>query len=309
MIAREPTDRYDLVRPIRHVNHLVCGIYVVGKEGDEKSYVKKIAVGRPALECIFREYRALKVLDHPNIIKMMEAFADMDALEGAIVVEYHTGGDLLSLVNDHIRTQQTVGADTVTTILKNLAAALAYCHHGIRTPNDPLPAWDPIIHKDMKLENVFLHPDNTAPGGLTAILGDFGWATNERCERALRRRPRGAFRSPGDPNWRPPESPRITEKSDVWGLAAVVACVCQLVVVPRGLLVLQRRLRRPGGGEDYGGVAPPPWAWEWAWVVDAGVYGERVGEVVAGMGRVDVGGRWDSRRVLGEVEGLELGLG
>ncbi|KAL1644938.1 hypothetical protein SLS58_004009 [Diplodia intermedia] len=187
---------------------------------------------------------------------------------GAIVVEYHRGGDLL-------------GAEAVKSIFKDLAGALAYCHFGIRTPNDPLPNWDAIIHKDMKLENVFLRPSAAAPGGLVSILGDFGWATNERAEHALLRRPRGAPRSPGDPNWLPPEAPRITEKSDVWGLAAVVACACQRAVVPRAL-------RRAAADGKY---------------VVADVYGgRRLGAILEAMARVDVGRRWDSRVVLREVE-------
>ncbi|KKY21069.1 putative nek protein kinase [Diplodia seriata] len=141
---------------------------------------------------------------------MVECFINQDTTLGAIVVEYHRGGDLLS----HRRAGRPITAEAVKSIFKDLAGALAYCHFGIRTPNDPLPAWDAIIHKDMKLENVFLRPDAAAPGGLVSILGDFGWATNERAERTLLYRPRGAARSPGDPNWLAPEAPRITEKSD-----------------------------------------------------------------------------------------------
>ncbi|KAB2572352.1 G2-specific protein kinase fin1 [Lasiodiplodia theobromae] len=210
----------------------------------------------------------------------------MDTMMGAIIVEYHMAGDLSQLITE---SQKEIGTEAVKNIFKDLAAALAYCHYGIRAPDSPLPNWDAVIHKDIRLENIFLSPDNNAPGGLISILGDFGSSTNEAAELQLRRQPRGANRPGGDQDWLPPEAPRLTAKSDVWGLATVMACVCQRVAQPR-------ELRKTLGNYHVGG--------------DDGRshceiharYGRRFGEIVREMEREDVGRRWDSRKVFQEVD-------
>lgn len=60
------------------------------------------------------------------------------------------------------------------------------------------------------------------------------WSTNLSLERTIYRRPTDGSSdySPADPRWLPPESPRYTMASDVWGLGAVVTCMCRLVASP-----------------------------------------------------------------------------
>lgn len=101
-IPKNPTNRYNLVRAIRHTGDRECGVYVVKKEADGRMYVKKTAFGEEAVASICREYRALRVLDHPNIIKMVESFANMDTMMGAIIVEYHMAGDLSQFITEWV---------------------------------------------------------------------------------------------------------------------------------------------------------------------------------------------------------------
>lgn len=78
--------------------------------------------------------------------------------------------------NSHRESGTPIDRDIAWNIFSNICGALAFCHHGIRSPHDPSPppTWSAIIHRDMKTDNIFLQSDPTAPGGIIAILGDFG---------------------------------------------------------------------------------------------------------------------------------------
>ncbi|KAI4145628.1 MAG: hypothetical protein L6R39_003748, partial [Caloplaca ligustica] len=140
-------------------------------------------------------------------------------------MDYCDGGDLLEL-NDYFRDRRRlVPEGFVWHVLTQLASALAYLHTGLLDRSQPQlrppPGWQPIVHRDIKPDNVFL---KLAPAATTnqypdIILGDFGLATT-----TLETGSKGG-RFVGTPQWQPPELPIHTTASDVWSVGAIIHCL------------------------------------------------------------------------------------
>lgn len=84
------------------------------------------------------EIAIIKELDHPNILKVHEAYEDKDFLY--IVTEIINGGELF----DEIGKRQNFTEQDAAVIIRQILEAMAYCH-GLN-----------IVHKDLKPENLLL---------------------------------------------------------------------------------------------------------------------------------------------------------
>jgi len=144
-----------------------------------------------------REGAALRRLNHPNIVGLLETFEQ--AGRYAIVMEYAPGGSLREMLD---RASQ-LPLERVLAIGLELADALSRAHHlG-------------IIHRDVKPENVLLAGDGTPR------LSDFGMARLE-WEDARLTQSGTLF---GSPAYMSPEAVRGEEldaRSDIWSLGVVV---------------------------------------------------------------------------------------
>ncbi|MEK6256276.1 MAG: protein kinase [Chloroflexota bacterium] len=107
------------------------------------------------LERFQREGELLRTLDHPNIVKMLDAL-EVDG-EQYLVMEYVEGGDL----RDQLEKNGALPIEETLAIALELADALTRAHHL------------DIIHRDIKPANVLLAKDNTPR------LTDFGIAHYE----------------------------------------------------------------------------------------------------------------------------------
>lgn len=158
------------------------------------------------LENVLSPHPSLVAFDHCNYIKKNSSLV--------LYFEHCEGGDLSDYVPNP--SGKRVSENFIWHCFQQLADALAFLHYGYdRKAKDPyIPRWQPVIHRDVKPENVFLryklskkfpNPD--------VVLGDFGLATLT-----------GVSRDCGTYKWVGPElgSDRITAKSDVWGLGAVI---------------------------------------------------------------------------------------
>ena len=104
-------------------------------------------------ESLINEFRLLKEMDHPSIIKLYEIYESENYLY--MVVEYCEGGELF----DFITTRGYLMEREAAIIMRQMVSAVAYCHV------------NKIIHRDLKPENFLLHRKND----LTSIkLIDFG---------------------------------------------------------------------------------------------------------------------------------------
>lgn len=87
---------------------------------------------------IVNEISIIKELDHPNILKVFEAYESAESLY--IVTEIITGGELF----DEISKRQNFTEADAAIIIRQILEAVAYCHG------------NNIVHKDLKPENVML---------------------------------------------------------------------------------------------------------------------------------------------------------
>jgi predicted ATPase len=104
------------------------------------------------IERFRREGEALRVLDHPSIVKVLDLFQDGE--RHYLVMELVEGGSLETM----LRTGAPLPIERVLALALDLADALARVHHL------------DIVHRDIKPANVLIAPDGTPR------LSDFGVA-------------------------------------------------------------------------------------------------------------------------------------
>lgn len=137
----------------------------IGKTVAIKVYFKN-KVTHTKLRAIKREVAMMAFMERkgvPNIVKALTAFAD--DLHYYIVMEYCEGGDLLEWILK--RKKALHERDALASIVVPLLNALCQIHSM------------GIIHRDIKLENIFLGKD------LRVLLGDFGLTMSSHQESAI----------------------------------------------------------------------------------------------------------------------------
>ncbi|CDY43285.1 BnaC06g01830D [Brassica napus] len=100
----------------------------------DKSSIKRLNVSFQ----IKREIRTLKVLKHPNIVRLHEVLASKTKIY--MVLECVTGGDLFDRIVSKGKLSETEGR----TLFQQLIDGVSYCHN------------KGVFHRDLKLENVLL---------------------------------------------------------------------------------------------------------------------------------------------------------
>jgi calcium-dependent protein kinase len=132
---------------------------VIHKETNEiravKIFRKDLAVSNLTIEKLMEEIQLLKVLDHPNIIRLYEFFEDTKRFY--IVMELCNGGELF----DEILNKQSFSESVAATIIYQLISAVAYMHS------------KKIVHRDLKPENILLEEKGDV---MDIKLIDFGAA-------------------------------------------------------------------------------------------------------------------------------------
>lgn len=149
----------------------------------------------------FQEVEILKKLSHPNIIKYMDSFKQAGQL--CIVTEFAEGGDMHQKLC--LNKAVPIAEDVILSWFVQLSLALAYTHK------------NKILHRDLKLRNIFLTKDNKIK------LGDFGIA------RILKNTMELAHTVVGTPYYLSPEiceNKAYNHKSDVWSLGCVLYEMC-----------------------------------------------------------------------------------
>jgi len=130
-----------------------------------------------------------------------------------LLLEYCAGGDMLSFSNHWRSMRRYVPPMFVMHFIASMSDALAWLHHGhgpLYDLNDgdgsltyeEVRRPDPIIHQDIKLENIFLRwGPNNKHGMPDIVVGDFGFAVPAPQSKGIY----------GTPGYHPPEAKAVVE--------------------------------------------------------------------------------------------------
>ncbi len=151
--------------------------------------------------------------DHPRIVRLYDVIMHTNTMQ--LYFDYYPGGDLFKLMARYFDEWQPMPESFLWHCFLQISEGLAYIHHGYdrRQLSGPPHAseWQPIIHGDIKPENIFLGaPTPDSHGYPSLVLGDFGLATIDEISVS------------GTWKWQPPELPMTSKKADVWALGAVI---------------------------------------------------------------------------------------
>lgn len=143
-----------------------------------------------------QEIDIMKLLDHPNIVRLFETFEDVT--DFYLVMEYCSGGELFDrLIESGVLTESMA-----CMIMKQILAAVAYCH------------MHRVAHRDLKPENfLFLTDQPNSPMKLI----DFGLAARFRPGQPMRTRA-------GTPYYVSPQvlEGRYGPECDVWSAGVMM---------------------------------------------------------------------------------------
>jgi len=145
------------------------------------------------------EINALKMLDHPNIIRLYEHFLFQDHL--VLILEYCPGGSLARVIEDN----GPMDGDKLYSLAKQLVGALKYSHSQC------------IAHHDIKPQNILFDSfgrPKLADFGISIQMPESNLCEDYHCSMAFA----------------PPELinkvPHCPYKADVWSLGVLLAYAC-----------------------------------------------------------------------------------
>jgi NIMA (never in mitosis gene a)-related kinase len=123
-------------------------VFKVRRLSDNAEYamkkVKMIKLSEREKQNALNEVRILASIQHPNIIAYKEAFFEDSTSSLCIVMEYANGGDLLKLINNHIKKSTNFTE-------KEIWYYFIQMTRGIKALHDLK-----ICHRDIKCANIFI---------------------------------------------------------------------------------------------------------------------------------------------------------
>lgn len=114
--------------------------------------IDKTQLNPSSLAKLFREVRIMKMLDHPNIVKLFEVIQTEKTLY--LVMEYASGGEVFDYLVAHGRMKEKEARSK----FRQIVSAVQYCHQ------------KHIVHRDLKAENLLLD------GDMNIKIADFGFS-------------------------------------------------------------------------------------------------------------------------------------
>ncbi|XP_058496750.1 serine/threonine-protein kinase MARK1 [Solea solea] len=114
--------------------------------------IDKTQLNPTSLQKLFREVSVMKILNHPNIVKLFEVIETEKTLY--LVMEYASGGEVFDYLVAHGRMKEKEARAK----FRQIVSAVQYCHH------------KRIVHRDLKAENLLLDAD------MNIKIADFGFS-------------------------------------------------------------------------------------------------------------------------------------
>ncbi|XP_039597995.1 MAP/microtubule affinity-regulating kinase 3a isoform X8 [Polypterus senegalus] len=131
---------------VKLARHILTGREVAIK------IIDKTQLNPTSLQKLFREVRIMKILNHPNIVKLFEVIETDKTLY--LVMEYASGGEVFDYLVAHGRMKEKEARSK----FRQIVSAVQYCHQKY------------IVHRDLKAENLLLDAD------MNIKIADFGFS-------------------------------------------------------------------------------------------------------------------------------------
>ncbi|XP_030013137.1 serine/threonine-protein kinase MARK1 [Sphaeramia orbicularis] len=114
--------------------------------------IDKTQLNPSSLQKLFREVSVMKILNHPNVVKLFEVIESEKTLY--LVMEYASGGEVFDYLVAHGRMKEKEARAK----FRQIVSAVEYCHQ------------KRIVHRDLKAENLLLDAD------MNIKIADFGFS-------------------------------------------------------------------------------------------------------------------------------------
>uniref|UniRef100_I3KS43 MAP/microtubule affinity-regulating kinase 3 n=1 Tax=Oreochromis niloticus TaxID=8128 RepID=I3KS43_ORENI len=123
--------------------------------------IDKTQLNPSSLQKLYREVRIMKILNHPNIVKLFEVIETEKTLY--LVMEYASGGEVFDYLVAHGRMKEKEARAKFRQVTRpcvspQIVSAVQYCHQ------------KHIVHRDLKAENLLLDAD------MNIKIADFGFS-------------------------------------------------------------------------------------------------------------------------------------
>ncbi|XP_049819571.1 serine/threonine-protein kinase MARK2-like isoform X5 [Aethina tumida] len=154
-VGEEPTiGKYKLLKTIGKGNFAKVKLAKHVPTGKEVAIkiIDKTQLTPGSLQKLFREVRIMKMLDHPNIVKLFQVIETEKTLY--LVMEYASGGEVFDYLVLHGRMREKEARAK----FRQIVSAVQYCHQ------------KRIIHRDLKAENLLLDSE------MNIKIADFGFS-------------------------------------------------------------------------------------------------------------------------------------
>ncbi|BHF72753.1 Calcium-activated potassium channel subunit alpha-1 [Sparganum proliferum] len=159
--ARSNVGKYKLVRTIGKGNFAKVKLAIHMATGVAIKIINKKGLDWAAHERLKREVQILQMLDHPNIVRLLEIIENDEVI--CLVQEYANGGEIFDYLVAHGKMREREARAK----FRQLVSAIHYCH----SKN--------IVHRDLKAENILLDSN------LNVKVADFGLANTFRPDEKL----------------------------------------------------------------------------------------------------------------------------
>uniref|UniRef100_V9KEZ1 MAP/microtubule affinity-regulating kinase 3 n=1 Tax=Callorhinchus milii TaxID=7868 RepID=V9KEZ1_CALMI len=131
---------------VKLARHVLTGREVAVK------IIDKTQLNPTSLQKLFREVRIMKILNHPNIVKLFEVIETEKTLY--LIMEYASGGEVFDYLVAHGRMKEKEARAK----FRQIVSSVQYCHQKC------------IVHRDLKAENLLLDAD------MNIKIADFGFS-------------------------------------------------------------------------------------------------------------------------------------
>ncbi|KAI9312164.1 hypothetical protein BX666DRAFT_2161655 [Dichotomocladium elegans] len=169
-----------------------------GEQVAIKIISKSHLAANPAIEkAVRREIAIMKLIDHPNVMSLIDVIDDDNSPDLHLILEYVEGGELF----EYLVSKGRLSENEARHHFQHIIMGLDYCHHHL------------ICHRDLKPENLLLDRQNNIK------IADFGMASLQ---------PTGSMleTSCGSPHYASPEivagMPYNGSASDIWSCGVIL---------------------------------------------------------------------------------------